>query len=124
MNRAGAMLTQSHKDGLTLVFCFLVAWLDRMAVNMAIPFMQQEMSLDSTQVGWVMSAFFLGYALSQVPGGLLADRLGPRRVILGALSWWSIFTALTGVMASLPNMLVTRFLFGLGEGVFPACVWK
>jgi sugar phosphate permease len=117
-------LKTSYKVGLALLFCYLVAWLDRMAINLAMPFMGKEFEIGSDRLGWVLSAFFAGYALSQVPGGMLADRFGPRKVIIGALLWWSLFTALTGVAGGLYSMLVVRFLFGIGEGVFPAAVWK
>jgi sugar phosphate permease len=114
----------SHRVALALILCYLVAWLDRMAINMTIPFMAKDLGIGPERIGWILSAFFLGYSLFQIPGGILADRHGPRKVILGALSWWSVFTALTGLMGGLPSMLATRFLFGVGEGVFPASVWK
>lgn len=114
----------SHKVGGVIIFCYLVAWLDRMAINMAVPSMMKELNLNATEIGWIMSAFFAGYALFQIPGGMLADKIGARKVIVGALGWWSIFTALTGAVFALPTMLLTRFLFGIGEGVFPAAVWK
>lgn len=117
-------LSASTKVGLALVLCYLVAWLDRMAISMTIPSMQKELGIGAKESGWIISAFFLGYAMFQIPGGALADRFGPRRVILVALTWWSAFTAMTGMVASLPAMLATRFLFGIGEGVFPASVWK
>lgn len=114
----------SHRVGLALVLCYLVAWLDRMAISMTIPSIQRDLGIEARQTGFLVSAFFLGYALFQIPGGALADRFGPRRVILVALAWWSVFTALTGAAAGLWAMLGVRFLFGVGEGVFPASVWK
>lgn len=114
----------SLKVGLVLMTCYLVAWLDRMAINMTVPSMQRELGIDAAQTGWVLSAFFAGYAICQVPGGLLADRFGPRAVILGALLWWTLFTAATGLATTFGAMLCVRFLFGVGEGLFPASVWK
>src|SRR5262249_57011370 len=114
----------SIKLGLVLILCYLVAWLDRMAIALTLPAMEKDLGLNAQTNGYVISAFFVGYALCQVPGGLLADRFGPRRVILVALAWWSTFTALTGLAWNLQSMIVIRFLFGLGEGVFPAAVWK
>lgn len=114
----------SYKVGLAVLLCYLVAWLDRMAINMTIPFIRDELKVGPEEIGWILSAFFLGYSLFQVPGGMLADRIGPRKVILVALAWWSVFTALTGVVGGLVSMLAVRFLFGVGEGVFPAAVWK
>jgi MFS family permease len=110
--------------GIVLVVCYLVAWLDRMAINMAVPFIAADLGIGPDRVGWILSAFFLGYAICQVPGGLLADRFGPRIVIVCALAWWTLFTGFTGLASSLGVLLVVRFLFGMGEGMFPAAVWK
>lgn len=114
----------SYKVGLALLFCYLVAWLDRMAITMTLPDMAKEFGLEADGKGWILTAFFVGYATSQIPGGMMADRFGPRKVILVALVWWSLFTALTGAVGGLYSMLVVRCLFGLGEGIFPAAVWK
>jgi sugar phosphate permease len=114
----------SSKVALVLLVSYLVAWLDRMAINMAVPFMGKDLGVGADKIGWILSAFFAGYALFQIPGGLLADKLGPRKVILIALGWWTLFTVLTGVATGLAVLLVTRFLFGVGEGLFPASVWK
>jgi ACS family glucarate transporter-like MFS transporter len=71
-------------------------------------------------MGWVLSVFALGYALFQTPSGILADRLGPRRVLTAVVTFWSIFTALTGAVWNFVSMLIVRFLFGAGEaGAFP-----
>jgi sugar phosphate permease len=117
-------LKSSYKLGLALILCYLVAWLDRMTISMTLPFMAKDLAIEPGQQGLINSAFFLGYALCQIPGGMLADRFGSRRVILVALAWWSLFTALTGAVHGLTSMLVVRFLFGIGEGIFPAAVWK
>ena len=114
----------SSKVALVLLVSYLVAWLDRMAINMAVPFMAKDLEVSADKIGWILSAFFAGYALCQIPGGLLADRIGPRKVILIALGWWTIFTCLTGIVSGLAMLLVVRFLFGVGEGLFPASVWK
>ena len=58
------------------------AYLDRVNISVAGQFIQKDLNLNSTQLGWVFSAFVLGYALFQAPGGRIADRFGPRRVIV------------------------------------------
>ncbi|MBP2639463.1 MAG: hypothetical protein H6Q66_414 [Firmicutes bacterium] len=113
-----------HKVISVVMFCYLVAWLDRMAISMALPSMMKELNMSPTMAGTIMSAFFLGYAAFQMPGGILSDKIGPRKVITGALAWWSVFTAFTGACTSMTSMMVTRFLFGIGEGVFPGPVWR
>lgn len=113
-----------YKVSLVIMLCYLVAWLDRMSISMAIPSIMKDFGFSATMAGTIMSAFFLPYALCQMPGGYLSDRIGPRKVISGALLCWSAFTAFTGMVSSFTSMLVVRFLFGVSEGFFPAPVWK
>jgi sugar phosphate permease len=75
-------------------------------------------------MGALMSAFFAGYVLSQIPGGILADKFGARKVMVAGLVWWSVFTALTAKATSMNPMLAIRALFGIGEGVFPNAAVK
>ena len=103
---------------------WVVSYLDRMVMTVAIPYIAQDFNLSPLEVGAVISAFFFGYALFQIPGGLLADKYGPRKVISAGISWWTGFAVLTGFMQSLSPMLLVRALFGIGEGVFPAASWK
>jgi len=71
----------SHKVIVAVLLCYLVAWLDRMAISMALPYIAKEFDLSATAVGGILSAFFVGYAGFQIPGGWLADKFGARRVI-------------------------------------------
>ena len=72
------------------------------------------------QMGWALSVFGWAYALFEIPGGWLGDRIGPRRVLMRIVLWWSFFTAATGWVWSPPSLIVTRALFGAGEaGAFP-----
>lgn len=103
---------------------WLLSFLDRMVMNVSLPFIGNDLHLDKTIQGSIISAFFIGYALFQIPGGYLADKFGPRKVMAFAIIWWSIFTFLTGLIYLLPLMLLVRFLFGAGEGSFPASSWK
>jgi ACS family glucarate transporter-like MFS transporter len=103
-----------------------IAYLDRVNISIAGGFIQREFQLDNIRLGWVFSSFVLGYALFQAPGGRLADRFGPRRILSIATAWWAVFTALVAVVpAGIPGvlgvLLTARFLLGVGEAmVFPA----
>ena len=103
-----------------------IAYLDRVNISIAGRSIEKEFGLDHLQLGWVFSAFVLGYALFQAPGGRLADRYGPRKVLALGTVWWALFTALTAfVPAGWPHALMmllsVRFLLGLGEAVvYPA----
>jgi sugar phosphate permease len=107
-----------------LFITWIISYMDRMVMTAAIPYIAKEWNLSPSAMGIVMSAFFFGYALCQVPGGILADKFGPRKLMSGALVWWSAFTAFTGMTTSLVQMLWVRVAFGIGEGVFPGGSWK
>lgn len=102
-----------------------IAYLDRVNISIAGKAIAHDFSLDDVQLGWVFSAFVLGYALFQAPGGRLADRFGPRRIVTLGVIWWGVFTALSAavpVMAGALWVLIgVRFALGMGEAVvYPA----
>jgi MFS transporter, ACS family, glucarate transporter len=107
--------------GLTFALSMLL-YVDRVAISTARAPITAELGLSDTQFGWVLSAFALGYALFQTPGGLIADRYGARLALASVVSLWSVFTALTGLARGYVQMLLYRFLFGAGEaGAYPTC---
>src|SRR6266566_9664880 len=103
-----------------------VAYLDRVNISIAGISIAAAYHLTNPQLGRVFSAFLAGYALFQTPGGWLADRLGPRRVLAGGVLWWGIFTALTALVSTKIAFTVllfaaVRFLLGAGEAIiYPA----
>src|SRR4051812_23289968 len=97
-----------------------ITYLDRICMAQAADPISLALGLDKRQMGWVFSAFTLAYTLFEVPTGWLGDRIGPRKVLVRVVLWWSVFTALTGWAWSLGALLVIRFAFGAGEaGAFP-----
>lgn len=113
-----------HTAVAALFIVWLVSYMDRMVMATAIPYIAKEFGLTPVAMGGVLSAFFFGYASFQIVGGILADRFGPRKVMTGAIIWWSAFTAFTGMVGNLFNMLWIRAAFGAGEGIAPAATWK
>jgi sugar phosphate permease len=110
---------------LSIILCASsLCYLDRMAMAIAIPFIAKDLRLSQLQMGEVLSAFFVGYALMQIPGGVLADRFGPRALLAASIAWWSVMTATTGAAHGLLVLLAIRVLFGLGEGPYPSAVAK
>jgi ACS family glucarate transporter-like MFS transporter len=104
-----------------------VSYLDRVNISVAGTALADEYHLTQVQLGSIFSAFLIGYALFQTPGGWLADRLGPRHVLTIGVVWWGIFTALTASLSStiagaLSYLILIRFLLGAGEAIiYPAC---
>jgi ACS family glucarate transporter-like MFS transporter len=103
-----------------------IAFLDRTNISVAGGSIAQAYKLDNVHLGWIFSAFLVGYAAFQTPAGRLADRLGSRRVLAVGVIWWGIFTALTAaiptqVIGALGLLIAVRFLLGAGEAVvYPA----
>jgi MFS family permease len=98
----------------------VLAYIDRACISMAAPFMRKDLNLSAVEMGYVFSAFALAYALFEIPGGWMGDWLGPKKVLIRIVLWWSAFTALTGKAWNMTSLIVIRFLFGAGEaGCFP-----
>ena len=98
----------------------LLLYIDRICISVAKEPISETLSLTDKQMGWVLAIFSLGYAFFQTPSGMLADRLGPRKVLASIVTIWSLFTALTGFVWNFISLLIIRFLFGAGEaGAFP-----
>ncbi|MDH3243906.1 MAG: MFS transporter [Saprospiraceae bacterium] len=109
-----------HWVAIGMFLLALLLYIDRICISVAKDPIASDLELSDKAMGWVLSAFALGYALLQVPSGLLADRIGPRRVLSGIVAFWSALTALTGAAWNFASLLFIRFFFGAGEaGAFP-----
>ena len=98
---------------------FCACNLDRVNMAVAIMPMAAQYGWDSQTVGLVQSSFFWGYLLTQVAGGVWADRYGGKKVLGFGVVWWSLATVLTPLAAQLglPVLLAARAAMGVGEGV-------
>eukprot|EP00884_Botryococcus_braunii_P011165 jgi/Botrbrau1/20049/Bobra.200_1s0054.1 len=98
---------------------FMLCNMDRVNMSIAILPMAQQYGWDSTTVGLVQSSFFWGYLVTQVAGGVWADRFGGKVVLGFGVIWWSLATAITPIAAKLglPVLLLARACMGIGEGV-------
>jgi MFS family permease len=105
--------------GLTIA-AYMITYIDRTVISSAVPSIQKEFGFSIVTMGWILSSFQWAYALFQIPGGWLGDRIGPRRALTLIVSWWSVFTCATVFAWSAGSMALIRFLFGMGEaGAFP-----
>ncbi|VVB06799.1 unnamed protein product [Arabis nemorensis] len=98
---------------------FLLCNMDRVNMSIAILPMSQEFSWNSATVGLIQSSFFWGYLLTQILGGIWADKFGGKVVLGFGVVWWSFATIMTPIAAKLglPFLLVVRAFMGIGEGV-------
>ncbi len=103
-----------------LFFHSVNTYMDRACIASAADYIIKDLSISKEMLGLILGIFAFGYALFQIPSGWIADRFGPRKALTIVVSVWSVFTALTGAARNAIQMLVLRFLFGVGEaGAFP-----
>jgi ACS family glucarate transporter-like MFS transporter len=115
---------------LFLAFCLFtlsaISYLDRTNISIAGLQISSDFGLGNQRLGWIFSAFLIGYAGFQIPAGWLASRFGPRLVITLGVVWWGVATALTtlipaGFAQAVVMLIVIRFALGAGEAViYPA----
>jgi ACS family glucarate transporter-like MFS transporter len=116
------LITIPYRFRVLALLCSLTAltYLDRICISIVGVRLKSDLHLSNEQFGWVLAAFALAYAVFEIPSGMLGDRIGPRKVFIRIVIWWSLFTALTGIVNGLIALLVVRFLFGVGEsGTYP-----
>lgn len=129
------MLLEEHREGqpvvpyrtlwAVLLLGWIVSYADRTLTGPVVAWMIQNKagfigaaSNPATIGGLVGSMFFLGYMLTQYPGGRLGDRFGHREMIILSLLAAMVLTVISGLMVGLVAFVAARVLTGLGEGVF------
>lgn len=116
---APCSLAERFHNVLHCFISFVICNMDRINLSIAIIPMSKHFGWSETIQGFVQSAFFYGYMITQIYGGRVADRIGGRRVLAAGVTVWSIMTLLTPIAAyvSLSVLLLVRVLLGVGEGV-------
>jgi ACS family glucarate transporter-like MFS transporter len=103
-----------------LISLSVITFLDRLAIAVAGPRIQNELHIPPEKWGWVLGAFALAYGIFEIPSGASGDRQGQRRVLTRIVVWWSAFTAATAAASGFLQLAATQFLFGAGEsGAYP-----
>jgi ACS family glucarate transporter-like MFS transporter len=122
MNQLFNRISIPYRYRVLILLCSLttLTYMDRICISIVGVRIKAELHLSNEQFGWVLAAFALAYALFEIPSGMLGDRIGPKKVFIRIVLWWSLFTALTGLVNGLVMLLIVRFLFGVGEsGTYP-----
>jgi ACS family glucarate transporter-like MFS transporter len=103
-----------------------VAFIDRTNIAVAGVEISKDFHMDNTQLGWVFSAFLVGYAAFQIPGGIFVRSFGARHILTLSVMWSGTFVILTALLPSntswaLFGLVGMRFLMGAGEAImYPA----
>lgn len=102
-----------------VLLCFLIVFLDGLdtaAMGFIAPALTQEWGIDRASLGPVMSAALIGMVFGALGSGPLADRFGRKLVLVGAVFLFGLFSLFSAFSANVDQLLVLRFLTGLGLG--------
>jgi len=119
----GAGASPTHRRYVVMTFLCVLSFLtyfDRVCIMRAQVDIQRDLGITDEEMGLVFGAFWLAYALFEIPGGWMGDRYGARVTLTRIVLAWSFFTVLSGSATGLVSLLAYRFLFGAGEaGAYP-----
>jgi len=96
----------------------LLNYLDRYIIAAVGPKMQEDLNLDETQLGFVLTAFMLGYFVTSPVFGALGDRRPRRGLIAIGVALWSLATAISGLARGFGSMIAARVAVGVGEASY------
>ncbi|MGQ9543586.1 MAG: MFS transporter [Candidatus Bathyarchaeia archaeon] len=106
---------------LSLAFlAFGISYMVRMAYPPLIPMMSVALNLTYSESGMLMSGFWIGYVMMQLPAGFISDKIGVRRVYSVALTLTGFTCMLTGFARTFIDCLAYRFANGLAAGCISA----
>jgi sugar phosphate permease len=98
-----------------LVVAGTLNYIDRTTLAIGGTTIRSELGLSIGEMGLLLSAFLWAYAFCQLPGGVLIDRIGARRLLGSGLALWSIAQAAAGLSSSLTQFAAARLVLGVGE---------
>lgn len=110
-----------------LIFLFLagvINYLDRSALSVAAPFIQEDLKLTPGQMGIIFSSFSIGYVIFNFVGGVASDKFGAKITLFVAMIVWSLFSGAIVLVVGFVSLFIVRILFGMGEGPLSATINK
>ncbi len=93
----------------------IVAFIDRANLSVAMPTIGREFGISPWMQSALLGAWAWTYAVFQLPGGWIADKLGPRTAYAAAVVWWSACTAAVALVRGVGTLFGLRLLLGIGE---------
>jgi MFS family permease len=103
-----------------ILLLYIISFLDRLNIGFAALTMNRELAITSQQFGFLVGIFFVGYSVLEIPSNLILHKVGARIWIARILIVWGIVAALTGLVHTVHQLYVARFVLGLAEaGYYP-----
>lgn len=107
-----------------LMMAYTTMWIDKGLISLAIIPISNDLNFTKMQAGMLMSAYSLGYALISLPGGVLSDLFGYKKVIVFCMTGSAIFCFLFPFCSILILFILIRFLLGVSHGSIPSASAK
>ena len=98
-----------------LFLTVVINYLDRGNLSLVAPQVARDLRLDPVRMGWIFSAFGWSYAICQIPGGWLVDRIRPRALYTVIIALWSLVTAGQGLASGATVFFALRLAMGVLE---------
>lgn len=106
---------------LLMLLLISINYIDRASISVAMPMIGHEFEISPAIQGILLSSFFWTYAFMQIPGGMIADRYGPRKTIVGATVAWGFFQGIAALCTGWIALATTRLGLGAAEApIYPA----
>ena len=103
-----------------MVLC-AINYFDRAVLSICMPLIQKDLGFSAPVVGIILSSFFWGYTLMQLPVGWISDRIAPGKLIVGSGILWGVFQICTGFITGTNSLIFVRTLLGIAESpMYPA----
>ena len=102
----------------------MINYLDRSALSVAAPFIQEDLKLSPGQMGIIFSSFSIGYAIFNFVGGIASDKFGAKITLFVAMIVWSLFSGAIVLVVGFVSLFIVRILFGMGEGPISSTINK
>ncbi|MBI3979506.1 MAG: MFS transporter [Chloroflexi bacterium] len=119
------LLSQRRHQIAATVWCaWFVNLIDRNKTSVLLPLIAASLAMDNATTGWVMFAFFIGFAGAQPFAGFVTDRLGPRKTVTISVAAFSIFTWTMALVGDANELFIRNLLFGIGIGFETTPVYR
>ncbi|WP_233849372.1 MFS transporter [Paraburkholderia sp. HD33-4] len=107
-----------------LIFCYLIAYIDRSNLAVAALAMNRELGLSPTDYGFAAGIFFLGYVACEIPSNIFLSKLGARLWISRIMLTWGLLSGAMAFAVGAKSLFTLRVLLGIAEaGLFPGLIY-
>ncbi len=120
MQQESIQLSKNYWIKLVTIFTlgWLVIYAARTILNPIMGDIKNIFSLNNAQLGIIMSVFFIGYTLTQIPSGILGDKIGRKKILVPSMIVFGVFMIITGIMPTFFLFMLSWLIVGLAQGMF------